>query len=287
MVQIPLKQPEHSIFANGSLPILLYAGQINEQPTWSFPSHKHDDLCEIIYISEGEGLFTIGNQSYKAAKGDILIYNQNILHEEQSNPEHPLKTYFCGIGNLAIEGIEPGTLVPNHLEPVIHAGAYSYQVESYISTIFEELRSQVLGFETVCQNNLVSLIISVIRIFNTQAPPVQSVSADSLSYKIKEYIDKNYTKDIPLNEIANRLYISPYYLSHIFKEETGNTPINYLIQRRVGEAQKLLLNTQQTVQEIAQQVGYENANYFSMMFKKVAGESPSMFRKKAADRSSS
>ena len=187
-------------------------------PTWSFPPHKHDDLCEIIYISEGEGLFTIGNRTYKATQGDILIYNQGVLHEEQSNPAHPLKTYFCGIGNLAVEGVEQGSLVPNHLEPVIHAGSYSYLVENYISAIFEELKSQVLGYETVSQYNLVSLIVSVIRILNTQTPPVQSVSSGTLGYRIKEYIDKNYTKDIPLNEIANRLYISPHYLSHILKE---------------------------------------------------------------------
>ncbi|MBC8079158.1 MAG: helix-turn-helix transcriptional regulator [Gorillibacterium sp.] len=279
MVQIPLIHSGNQLFQNNSLPDLLYAGQINEGPNWSFSSHKHDDLCEIIYISKGEGLFIIGNNTYKAIHGDILIYNQGVIHEEQSNPNNPLKTYFCGIGSLYIQDMFEGCLVPDNLEPVIHAGSYSFQIENYLSTIFEEMKSQVLGYELVCQNALISLIISVIRILNSQYIAKPSIDSDSLGYKIKEFIDKNYTRNIPLNEIANQLYLSPHYLSHIFKEEIGNSPINYLIQRRIGEAQKLLLNTDLTVQEISQEVGYENANYFSMIFKKVTGKSPSLYRK--------
>lgn len=290
MVQIPLKQGgEAGLFQTGKLPALLYAGQISEEPDWFFPSHKHDDLSEIIYISEGEGRFTIGNDTYTAGKGDILIYNRGVLHEEWSNPERPLKTYFCGIGDLRLTGVGEGCILPADAVPLIPTGPYSRQVEGYLSTLFEELRSQVFGFETICRNVAMLLIVSILRIRNTlreegreqpgQPHQARTVRNDSLGYRIKEFIDINYTRDIPLGEIANRLYISPYYLSHIFKEETGYSPINYMIQRRIGEAKKLLLTTQLTVQEIAERVGYPNPNYFSTLFRKAAGCSPSEFRK--------
>jgi quercetin dioxygenase-like cupin family protein len=60
MVQIPVEFKNETIF--NKLPVLLYAGQISDEPDWKFPSHKHDDLSEIIYISEGEGEFIIGNK---------------------------------------------------------------------------------------------------------------------------------------------------------------------------------------------------------------------------------
>lgn len=308
MVQIPMKHFETNLFKSGKLPVLIYAGQISDDPEWSFSSHKHDDLSEIVYVSEGEGKFVVNNQTYQVQQGDILIYNKGVIHEERSNPENPLKTYFCGVGQLYIEGVEEGCIIAPHLVPVIHTGRYLYKAESYISEIFEESNSQVLGYEIICQNLLTSLIILILRIIRSEnrelssatpgnqgtstsgnfAPAVTpgnhatataTATTDTLGYKIKEYIDKNYTTNISLNKIADRLYISPHYLSHIFKKETGYSPINYMINRRIGEAKKLLLTTEMNIQEIARFVGYDNANYFTMIFKKAMGVSPKKFKK--------
>jgi AraC-like DNA-binding protein/mannose-6-phosphate isomerase-like protein (cupin superfamily) len=279
MTQIPLSPNFNTPFKSGRLPVLLYAGQIRDEPNWSFPMHKHDDLSEIIYIAEGEGEFVIGDTKYIAGAGDILIYNRGVLHEEKSNPQKPLKTYFCGVGGLHLEGVEEGCIIPNHICPVIHADKYKHRVESYISNIFEEVNSQIMGFELISTHLLVSLIILITRIVKAYNVPEQTVAPpNSLGYQIKHFIDRNYTQNIPLQEIANQLYISPYYMSRIFRKEIGYSPINYIIQRRIGEAKKLLLTTDMTVQEIALKVGYENTNYFSMLFKKVVGMSPKKFR---------
>lgn len=281
MVQIQFPRAEKAIFRDDRLPSLYYAGQISNEPDWIFPSHAHDDLSEIIYISEGEGSFRIGDEHYIAGKGDLLIYNRGVVHEERSNPQKPLVTYFCGVGDLALHGVEEGCILPAGACPVIQTGQYSKQVESLISNIFEEVNSQVLGFEHVCRHGLISLLILIIRITSSGGGGSVALKPGSIGLRIKEYIDKNYTRDIPLSEIANQLYISPHYLSHIFKEETGYSPISYMIRRRIGEAKRLLLTTGLSVQEISREVGYENSNYFSMVFKKIAGESPSRFRKKA------
>lgn len=278
MVQIPVREMENKIFKPDRLPVLLYAGQISNEPAWSFQSHKHEDLSEIIYIREGEGEFIINNRYYKARTGDVLVYNQGILHAERSNPDKPLRTYFCGVGNLHIEGMEEGLIIPASTEPVIHTDRYRYKVENYISDIFEECNSQVSGYEMMCQSLLISLIILIMRITGIGSPAQDLTASTTLGDQIREYIDKNYTRDISLNEIANRLYISPYYLSHTFKNETGYSPINYAINRRIGEAKKLLLTTDLPIQEIAGRVGYDSTNYFTMLFKKVTSLSPSKFR---------
>lgn len=278
MVQIAVKKYDNENFKLERLPILLYAGQINNEPDWKFSSHKHEDLCELVYISEGEGDFIIKNKYYRARKGDLMVYNKGVIHDEKSDPLNPLRTYFCGIGNLLINGIEEGFIIPPNVEPVIHTNKYMHKVENYISEIFEECSSQVLGYEVVCNNLLISLIILITRIISTQNISTAPLNTNTLGYQIKEYIDKNYTKDISLNEIANRIYVSQHYLSHIFKQETGYSPINYLISCRIGEAKKLLLTTDMTILEISTHVGYGNPNYFTMLFKKATGFSPSKFR---------
>jgi AraC-like DNA-binding protein/quercetin dioxygenase-like cupin family protein len=282
MVQIAVKKYDNEDFKIEKLPVLLYAGQISNEPDWKFPSHKHDDLCELVYISEGEGEFIINNKYFRACKGDIMVYNRGVIHDEKSDPLNPLRTYFCGIGNLKINGLDEGFIIPSTFLPLIHTNKYMHKVENYISDIFEECSSQVLGYEIVANNLLTSLIILLTRIISTQSLSTAHLETSSLSYQIKEYIDKNYTQDISLNEIANRIYVSQHYMSHIFKQETGYSPINYLINRRLGEAKKLLLTTDMNIFEISTRVGYENPNYFTMLFKKATGISPSKFRESNA-----
>ncbi|WP_083865530.1 helix-turn-helix domain-containing protein [Neobacillus bataviensis] len=63
--------------------------------------------------------------------------------------------------------------------------------------------------------------------------------SNTTAHRIKEFIDKNYKKNIKLEDIAEALYINKYYLSHVFKEQMQISPINYLIHRRIGETKNL------------------------------------------------
>ncbi|MBI0579331.1 AraC family transcriptional regulator [Neobacillus cucumis] len=259
-------------------PVLAYSGQVGGNPNWNFPSHKHDDLSEMVFISEGEGTFMINNKRYNAKKGDILIYNAGVIHEEYSNPTNPLKTYFCGVTNLAIDGLKELCIIPFELDPVISTNKYSNQFETYFSNIFEESSLQAEEFDIICKGLLSSIIALIHRIIKLQRMEMHTEDSSTLAQRIKEYIDKNYKKDITLDDIADNLYMNKYYLSHVFKEEMDNTPINYLINRRMGEAKSLLVATDLKVGEIARIVGYDNPNYFTLLFKKMTGESPRQFK---------
>ncbi len=260
------------------LPVLAYAGQVGGNPNWNFPSHKHDDLSEIIYICEGEGTFIINNTHYTAKKGDILIYNPGIMHEEYSNPEKPLKTLYCGISSLAIDQLKELCIIPLDLQPIIQKNRYSDLIGTYFSNIFEESSLQAAGFEIICQGLLSSSITLIHRAIQLQNIKSNTQEFTSLSHRIKEFIDKNYKKNIKLEDIADELYINKYYLSHVFKEQMQMTPINYLINRRIGEAKSLLVSTDLKIGEIAKIIGYDNPNYFTLLFKKVTKETPKQFK---------
>ena len=73
--------------------------------------------------------------------------------------------------------------------------------------------------------------------------------------------------------------MNPYYLSHVFNDMYNDSPINYLISRRMGEGKRLLINTNMKVREIASLLGYENPNYFTRIFTKTMGESPLQFKR--------
>ena len=93
-------------------------------------------------------------------------------------------------------------------------------------------------------------------------------------------MNDNYMNDISLDKISKNMYLSPFYVSRIFKSETGETPIRHLIDIRLERARELLEeNSHDSIQEIAAQVGYDDAYHFSKLFKKKYGCSPSKIRK--------
>jgi len=94
----------------------------------------------------------------------------------------------------------------------------------------------------------------------------------------KDYIENNYMKDISIKDIADHLYLTPNYVSLLFKQEMNITIMTYVTQLRMKEAIKLLKDNNLRVCEVADNVGYKDANHFSKLFKKYFGYNPSDFR---------
>ena len=96
----------------------------------------------------------------------------------------------------------------------------------------------------------------------------------------KEFIRTNYKKKIKLEDISKVICLSPYYLSHIFKKETGYTLFQYLTNVRIEEAKRLLENTPWNTTRISFEVGFVDQSYFCKVFKKSEGISPSDYKKR-------
>ena len=94
----------------------------------------------------------------------------------------------------------------------------------------------------------------------------------------KKYIEAHYDRDLSLDIISRHVNVSPYYLSKIFKDETGQNFIDYLTKIRIEKAQALLRNPQCSIKEICQSIGYRDPNYFSRLFKKQVGQTPTEYR---------
>lgn len=93
------------------------------------------------------------------------------------------------------------------------------------------------------------------------------------------FIQKNYHRDLSLEEVAQHVYLSPCYFSRLFKQLKGENFIDYLTRIRIEAAKDLLLHTDLSVTEIAARVGYRDSRYFGQVFKKQEGHTPTVFRK--------
>ena len=96
---------------------------------------------------------------------------------------------------------------------------------------------------------------------------------------VKTYIEENYRLDINLNSLSRLVYLNPIYLSSLFKQETGISITDYIIETRLKKARELLRDTPMFIGDIASAVGYRDTRYFSRLFLKHVGVKPSEYRK--------
>ena len=97
--------------------------------------------------------------------------------------------------------------------------------------------------------------------------------------RVKAYIDERFAERLTLDEVAGRFYIDKHYLARLFKEQVGVTLTAYVQQVRITHAKQMLRFTDQRIEEIGAQCGIGDLNYFSRVFKKLEGVSPSEYRR--------
>lgn len=130
--------------------------------------------------------------------------------------------------------------------------------------------------------NELSVILE--EIFKEIADTTRFVHDKKLIQSVLNYIEKNYQDGVTLDEAAEHVHISPFYLSKLFKKELKINFVSYVMERKIEKAKDLLENTDMPVLNIAMELNYKEANYFSKVFKKVTGMTPSAYRKKSEKR---
>ena len=117
------------------------------------------------------------------------------------------------------------------------------------------------------------------------------VSADALNHKLEQeeeytptdkvlsYINTHYMEDITLEDLASHVHLSRHYLVHLFRNETGKTPFEFITSTRLEQAKRLLSCTNLSIAEIAIQCGFESSSYFCRRFRTAFGTTPRAFKK--------
>jgi len=103
--------------------------------------------------------------------------------------------------------------------------------------------------------------------------------------KVKRFAERNYHKKLSLKDVAQAVYLSPKYLSRIFKQSTGKSFSEYKLKIKIEKARELLSKTGYNVNQVAEKIGYENVESFIRLFKKLTGYTPTEYRKKLREKS--
>ena len=235
--------------------------------------HCHEKNLELQYICGGRGNLRIGNRLYEVQEGDLLVYNQGELHDESADPEEGLWFYNCGVTGLNLPGRPEGELIAPETSPRIHAGETAGVVESLFKLLYAEVERDLPKNEQITHDILRVLISMILYQLpkERQLPPREK---DRLLIACKDYIDGHFMEELTVEKLAERSHMSISGFAHQFKKIFGFPPIQYIIRRRIGEAQRLLFTTDLSITEVSVRVGYDNISYFNNQFKRFAGMSP-------------
>lgn len=271
----------------GQLPELLYACHVREDISSRHPRimHSHKDLAEIVLIYQGTGNYMINNRKHTVKKGDLLIYNAGVVHDENPAPDTNLAFYTIAVGSLHLPGLPENTIIPTDMGVRFHTTDSYNDLLCLFRMIFDNLAEDKPDNERFCNDLLHALLGKVLSVAeylhqNPEASDSSEIfdSQSVLTDQVMKFVDENYMNPITIQEIADALYASPYYISHVFKRETGYSPIQYLLRRRIGEAQTLLIRTNTPIVDIAGIVGYDSQSYFTSQFTRYVGMPPKQYR---------
>lgn len=240
---------------------------------WHSVPHTHNHL-ELFYIVGGKGQFLIQDQLYPVNPNNLVVINPNVTHTEVSLNAQPLEYIVLGI-----EGIELATNESSNGQFNILDHFESVEISSCLRNILREMEQKNTGYEDVCQAYMEILIIRLMRNIALAVPTEsQVVSGNRQCASVKRYIDLHFKEALTLEQLAEDAHMNKYYLSHAFKREYGTSPINYMITKRIEESKYLLAETDLSMSQIAQLLGFSSLSYFSQVFRRTQATTPMEYR---------
>lgn len=254
---------------------LLYITQALYDANWKSVMHAHH-FSEIFYVVSGKGHFIVENEKIAVKADDLITINPNVSHTEFGDGITNLEYIVLGIEDLQFQLAESGI---QYTYSKHNFKGCKDEIMYYLQKLLAEVRDKEDNYEAICRNLLECLVLFLTR-----------KTKDSLSFKpvkktirecrfIEQYLEEHFSEDITLQTLSDLTYMNKYYLVHAFKEYKGMSPISYLIERRIMEAQYLLETSNYSIAKIAQAVGFSSQSYFAQVFRKEKGISPNQYRK--------
>jgi len=252
---------------------------------YNMSSNNIHSEYEIYYLFSDERSFFIKDRTFHIQKNEMVFIDSMELHKTTSigTEAHEIalirfKKDFLVTGNASDDTIFlPFTMK----QRVIHLSENEIQfIESIIYNIINEFKIKKIGYEYYIKSLLLQLLVFSSRHVEKNDRLEEHISPvhEKVS-TIVQYINLNFATPLTLSSVSKHFYISPNYLSLIFKEVTGFNFVEYLNILRIKEAQRLLTNSNFKVIKVAEEVGFGSISHFARVFKKVTGFSPLNYKK--------
>lgn len=263
----------------------LYVRKIGFFPKVKFHFVQKDKGCDyamLIYCTDGKGWYQIGGKTYPVEKNQYIIIPPNAPYSFGADEETPWTIYW-----LHFRGKLCSSFLPSHPNPsTILPNEYS-RLQDRIR-LFEEIYScfsmgYIKEYLIYSSMSLYMFLASFIYLEQYRYFSIPTHKEYPFSSRVVHYMQENIENNITLEQLAGYFKYSPSHFSMLFQKETGASPISFFIRLKMQKACQYIELTNMKLNDIATKLGFEEPAYFSRIFTKVMGMSPSAYRKKESE----
>ncbi len=253
--------------------------------------HSHD-FAELVVILDGKGMHRIGGADYPVWAGDVFLIQgrqRHFFHNRENMviinvmydtsklqlPEHYLERI---PGYHALFILEPHYRKSHKFSSRLHLDSIELShLETMLDTMIDEQHKKHPGHEAALYAGLVRMIVYLSRQYTkTQSSEAKELlRLGGLLKEIGQIVEKKAT----LTDLAKKAGMSKVHFMRVFKRATGDTPLQYMVKNRIRKAMTLLRDSPHlNITEVAYQCGFNDSNYFTRIFRKIAKTTPLKYR---------
>lgn len=286
--EIPNQMADETYFEMNSLNsiILLKHNRYTQEFT-----HNHV-FFEMIYVLSGKCTQKIGDQDIKMEEGDITIISPNVTHSIavfddsiiinlliRRNTFEDIFFDFLRNNNLLSNFFINNLYKEQRNDYIIFRTNKDEEIRNSILEMFLEYQNRSRYYNNILNNLLMVFFARLLRAHEKNVELPNLLKKETMKHvEMISYITDNYT-DITLDDVANKFHFSNPHCSKVIKEATGLTFTQLLQKIRLERAEHLLINTNISIADISNGVGYPTVEHFIRLFKKKYEISPSQYRK--------
>ncbi|MFC3928532.1 AraC family ligand binding domain-containing protein [Streptococcus caprae] len=231
----------------------------------------------LHFIIEGQGTFTINNQTITLKEGDLFLLPKDQVTFYQADKEKPWTYIWVGFsGSRAQQILEYTQLLETYC---LHSNLKSDILNQMLAIIQFADKPLTRESDLLMTGELYKLLAFLSEEFPNPSSRTSNNLADSYVEQALKIIHSQYHKNLKITDIANKLALSRSYLYRIFKEKTGFSLKDYLLKIKMNRSIELLSDPKLSISEVANSVGYTDSLIFSKVFKQYFKTSPTNYRK--------
>ncbi len=232
--------------------------------------HIHTHI-EMIYLVKGKSVATSDNQEYLLTEGDLFLTFPNQIHFYHD--KEPIEAYLLIFSFELFRELKEGFQNQVPQNPVIHKEQMPSDIEERMEQIFQKLKEKTTYGEVAARGYLLAVLGEIFPMLTL----MNNMGEQDAINRILTYCADNYLQPITLESMARELYLSKYYISHIFRERMRMSYKDFVNGMRVDYAQQLL-QKESSITEIAYASGFSSVRTFNRAFLKHIGMSPREYK---------
>lgn len=241
------------------------------QKKYIHTEHTHN-YHELHYLIKGTAEYFIDNDFFNLQSGDFIFIKKGLIHKTLCTPGSD-RLVMCFTDEFISQ--QYGTILKDMVNQkrLLLSLSPRLEAEALLKKMENEYNAQQNLYLEMCKNLLQELTIHFYRHNHIKKQETLSENQKIIQNAAK-YIAENYSRTLSLTDLADTFSMSPCHFSRTFKLHTSFGVNEYINIIRISNAEQLLATGKYTITEVANKCGYNNSNYFSLVFKKIKGLTP-------------